>query len=289
MSARQFGFIGLGRMGAPMVANMLAAGIDVIAHDKAGTAQRAPAGAEIAESIAEVARQVDAIFICVPDGTASEEVVDLVTGTRECSVSTIINLSTTGIAAADAIATRLTGHGIDYIDAPVSGGRAGAVAGTITIMWSGTKPLLEALRPVLATFSKSAFFIGSKPGQGQALKLINNFLSAMAMTATSEAMIFGESKGLDMKTMLDVINVSTGQNTATSDKFPNRVVTGSFDAGFRMALMEKDVALYLTELKTAGTADRLARALAEYWREGVEAFPDGDFTEIFKLVKDRVV
>ena len=151
-------------------------------------------------------------------------------------------------------------------------------------MWSGSEPLFGEIRPVLETFARSVFFVGAKPGQGQALKLLNNFLSAVAMAATSEAVAFGHDKGLDMKTMLDVLNVSTGRNSATADKFPNRILTGSYDAGFRMALMEKDVALYADELRASGTADRLAGVVADCWRDGVAAFPEGDFTEIFKLI-----
>ena len=106
------------------------------------------------------------------------------------------------------------------------------------------------------------------------------------MSATSEAMIFGRAHGLDMTTMLDAVNVSTGRNTATSDKFPNRIVTGTYDAGFRMALMAKDVALYLNEVRAAGTPDGLSSVVADYYRDGLAAFPDGDFTEIFKTIGD---
>ena len=107
------------------------------------------------------------------------------------------------------------------------------------------------------------------------------------MTATSEAVAFGISHSLDMKTMLDVANVSTGQNTATQDKFPNRILTSTYDAGFRMALMEKDVALYLSEAKSAGTPVALCERVATYWQMGVAQFPGGDFTEIFKVIRDE--
>ena len=118
---------------------------------------------------------------------------------------------------------------------------------------------------------------------------MNNFLSAVAMVATSEAVTFGEKNGLDMKTMIEVINVSTGRNTASSDKFPNRVMTGSFDTGFRLALMEKDVALYLKEVTAAATPDELGQVVARYLEEGVEAYPDGDFTEIYNLITSKKI
>lgn len=271
------GYIGLGNMGAPMVANMVKAGLSVATYDKAGTGT--------ANNIEELARDCATVFICVPDGAASRNVIEAILAVDECHVTTVINLSTTGIEAAEGLAAMLDGTGMSYVDAPVSGGMSGAMAGTITVMWSGPEALCNEMRPVLETFAKSVFFIGVRPGQGQAVKLLNNFLSATALTATSEAIAFGLAQGLDMKTMLDVVNVSTGRNTATSDKFVNRVLPGTFDAGFRLALMEKDVSLYMEAVRAAGSPDKLGTVLADYWRDGVEAFPDGDFTEIYKLVK----
>ncbi len=288
-AGRTFGFVGLGDMGGPIAANLAKAGIDLVVHDRAGTAERAPEGARSAESTAAVATDADIVFLSVPDGDATMAVAREFAGAADTRTGAVINLSTTGIDAAENASNLLGGAGIDYIDAPVSGGRSGAINGTITIMWSGPEPLFDALRPVLETFAGSVFFVGPNPGQGQALKLLNNYLSAVAMTATSEAVAFGLDKGLDMKTMLDVLNVSTGRNSATADKFPNRILTGSFDAGFRMALMQKDVALYTDEVRASGTADRLATVVADCWREGVDKFPDGDFTEIFKVIgKDEL-
>ncbi len=283
-TVRTFGFIGLGDMGGPMAANLAGAGIDLVAHDKAGTAERAPDRARIAETTGAVAQDADVVFLSVPDGNATHAVVRDIADAADRKAQVVINLSTTGIEAAETAEKLLAKTGIDYVDAPVSGGRSGAINGTIAIMWSGSEPLFGEVRPVLETFARSVFFVGPSPGQGQALKLLNNFLSATAMAATSEAVAFGLDKGLDMKTVLDVLNVSTGRNSATADKFPNRILTGSYDAGFRMALMEKDVALYADEVRAASTADRFAGVVADCWRDGVDAFPEGDFTEIFKLI-----
>ncbi len=277
MMAEPIGYIGLGNMGAPMVANMVAAGLRVQTFDVAGTGT--------ADNIATLAGSCAMVFVCVPDGAASRKVIEAMLAAGERQVQAIVNLSTTGIEHAEGLAAMLEGSGIVYVDAPVSGGMSGAVAGTITIMWSGPEALCDEMRPVLETFAKSVFFIGVRPGQGQAVKLLNNFLSATALTATSEAISFGLSQGVDMKTMLDVVNVSTGRNTATSDKFVKRVLPGTFDAGFRFALMEKDVSLYMEAVQVAGSPDRLGKVLADYWHEGVEVFPDGDFTEIYKVVK----
>ena len=286
MAGDAVGYIGLGNMGSPIAANMAAGGVAVHVYDSAGSRERAPEGTTPTEAIDDIARACDVVFVCVPDGAASLDVARALEEVDGRRVRALVNMSTTGIEAAQTIAAALEGTGIDFVDAPVSGGRVGAVAGTITVMWSGTEALLDEMRPVLETCSKSQFFVGPRPGQGQALKLLNNFLSAVAMTATSEAMVFGEAHGLDMTTMLDAVNVSTGRNTATGDKFPNRIVTGTYDAGFRMALMEKDVSLYLKEVRAARTPDRLGGVVADYFRTGLAQSPDGDFTEIFKTIRE---
>ena len=117
------------------------------------------------------------------------------------------------------------------------------------------------------------------------MKLLNNFLSATAMAATSEAVAFGLSHGLDMKTLLDVVNASTGRNTATADKFPNRILTGTYDAGFKTKLLTKDVGLFLDNAKAAGTPTAVAETVAGLWRRCDEALPDSDFTRIYEFIR----
>ena len=282
----EIGFIGLGDMGAAMASNIARAGTPLKTFDQAGTAERAPEGSTVAVDAQEIARSVDVIFVCVPDGAASLAVARDLASANDRQVKTVVNLSTTGIQAVKPVIDTLAAASIDYVDAPVSGGRAGAIGGTITVMWSGSREMHDQLQPVLEAFSGSVVFVGPEPGQGQALKLLNNFLSGIALTATSEAIAFGLNKGLEMNTMLDALNVSTGRNTATSDKFPNRIATGTYDAGFRMALMQKDVSLYLNEVQIAGSPDLLGKVVANYFSDGMAKFPDGDFTEIFKVIKD---
>jgi 3-hydroxyisobutyrate dehydrogenase-like beta-hydroxyacid dehydrogenase len=284
----KYGFVGLGDMGGPMAANLARGGFRLIVYDKAGTENRAPSGVEVGVGIADVARGARVVFVSVPDAAASLDVARSLVAVEDRNTQTLINLSTVGVEATGPIVKTLVDSGVDYVDAPVSGGRAGAIRGTVTIMWSGSAERMELIRPVLDSFAGSVFFVGATPGQGQAMKLLNNYLSAVAMTATSEAIAFGLSHGLNMKTMLDVANVSTGQNSATQDKFPNRILTSTYDAGFRMALMDKDVALYLSEATDAGTPVSLCERVATYWQKGMKQFPDGDFTEIFKVIRDEI-
>ena len=284
----KYGFVGLGDMGGPMAANLARGGFQLIVYDKAGTENLAPSGTEIGAGIKDVARAAQIVFVSVPDAAASLEVARSLVAVENRNTQTLVNLSTVGVEATGSIVKTLADFGIDYVDAPVSGGRAGAIRGTVTVMWSGSAERMEFIRPVLDSFAGSVFFVGPTPGQGQAMKLLNNYLSAVAMAATSEAIVFGLSHSLDMKTMLDVANVSTGQNSATRDKFPNRILTSTYDAGFRMALMDKDVALYLSEAKSAGTPASLCEQVATYWQKGMKQFPDGDFTEIFKVIRGEV-
>jgi 3-hydroxyisobutyrate dehydrogenase len=281
------GFIGLGDMGGPMAGNMARRGVAVRGYDRAGTASRAPEGVAVGSSGEDVARNADTVFVSVPDGEASLAVVSELAAAAERRTRVIVDLSTIGVAAAEACAARAGEAGMVYVDAPVSGGRTGALAASITVMASGPEPVIEAHREVFATFSRRLFHVGPRAGQGQALKLLNNFLSAAAMAATTEAIHFGLAHGLDMKTMLDVVNVSTGQNTATSDKFPNRVLTGSYDAGFRMSLMAKDVSLFLARAREAGSPTFVTERIDECWREADRALPGVDFTRIFPFALER--
>ena len=245
MSAMRFGFAGLGQMGGPMAANIVAAGFDLSVFDKAGTAERAPDGAKPLESLDALAAVVDTLFLSLPDGPVTLAVARDLAALQDRAVSVVIDLSTIGLEAAKEAGQILADAGIQYIDAPVSGGQSGAIAGTITVMWGGPAEVLEIHRDVIMAIAKNLFHVGDQAGHGQTVKLLNNFLSGTAMAATSEAVAFGLSQGIEMKSLLDVVNVSTGRNTATSDKFPNRVLTGSYDAGFKTKLLTKDVGLFL--------------------------------------------
>ena len=277
------GFIGLGQMGGPMAAHLAGAGFDLTVHDKADAPM--PEGAAWAASAGEVAAAADAVFLSLPDGPECIEVAAEIAATA-ARTKTVVDLSTIGPVAAREAAGICKAAAVLYVDAPVSGGRAGAVAGTVTVMWAGPAAELDRRRDTLATFSANVFHVGDEPGQGQALKMLNNFLSGTAMAATSEAILYGLSQGLDMKTMLDVINASSGVNSASRDKFPDRVLTGTFDAVFKTALLAKDIGLYLENVRAAGSADALGAAVAGIWADCDRALPGSDFTRVFEFIQD---
>lgn len=280
------GFIGLGQMGAPMAENIAANKLPFHVFDAAGTEDRAPADAIAETSLADVARNAETIFLSLPDGPISNAVVKDICATSDRKTSVIIDLSTIGPDAARVAGELCDAHQVTYVDAPVSGGAVGAKAGSITVMWAGPKAELERHQSVMETFSKNQFHVGDLAGQGQTLKILNNFLSATAMAATSEAMLFGLSQGLEMKTMLDVVNVSTGQNTASRDKFPERVLTETFDAGFKSALLAKDVKLYLENTRNAKTPNDVGATISKIWSECDDARPGSDFTRVFEFIRD---
>lgn len=278
------GFIGLGNMGRPIANNIAAAGFDLVCFDAAGTAERLPDGARAAASSEELFGLAETTMVSVPDGAVTTALIDQLERTPQRRVTTIIDLSTVGPTVARASAARLEPLGVTYCDGPVSGGVAGARAATISLMFGGPAAVLDAHRPIFDAIAANVFHVGELAGQGQAMKLLNNFLSAVALAATSEAVAFGAAEGLDMQVMLDVLNVSTGRNSATYDKFPNRVMTGTYDAGFHSRLMSKDVALFLESIAGVGTSDVVASAVGQLWAAADAAMPGSDFTEIWKFV-----
>lgn len=284
MAANTFGFIGLGNMGAPMCANLVAAGLSMRVFDAAGTAERAPEGAVAADSIADLAATTDTVFLSLPDGKISGLVCDAVLATADRRVSRVVDFSTTGPEAAGAMGAKLNAAGITFVDAPVSGGRAGAIAGSLTVIASGPESDMNDLATAFDAVGGNIFHVGEAPGQAQAVKLLNNFLSATAMAATSEAVLFGQKYGVDISTILDCVNVSSGRNTASADKFPNRVVTGTYDAGFATALMTKDVALYLEQVRVAGTPENIGAVVSARWNAALTDMPESDFTEIYRHI-----
>ena len=280
-----YGFIGLGEMGKPIATNLLKSSKKLTVYDIDDLENKAPKGSFIAKSLEQLVSVSEIIFISVPDGKASSNVIDNILNSNEKLVRHIINLSTIGLQETKPLIEALNKANISYIDAPVSGGKSGAINATITIMWSGSQKLLDEIRDDLNCFSKSIFFVGKQPGQGQIMKLINNYLSAVAMSSTSEAILLGLKNNLDMETMLNVLNVSTGKNSATLDKFPNRILTESYDAAFRMSLMNKDLELYLSEAISNGMPIKIAKVVKNYFQEGEKSLPLGDFTEIYKVIK----
>ena len=278
------GFVGLGNMGGALAANVVGRGLPLVAYDAAGPA-RVPEGASAATDTAEVARGADVVVLSLPDGKVSGQVVREIAGTEGRRAALVIDTSTIGVSAARENAALLAGHGVAYVDAPVSGGPAGARARTLAVMYAGTDEACSGAEPVLAALSDNTHRVGDSPGLAQALKLANNFLAALALAATSEAVAFGTSVGLDMATMLEVLNASSGRNSATGDKFPHHVLTGRYAAGFTNSLMAKDVRLYLDAVADQGGPAVLGEVTTALWERFTAAEPGADFTRIYPFTR----
>jgi 3-hydroxyisobutyrate dehydrogenase-like beta-hydroxyacid dehydrogenase len=283
------GFVGLGRMGGPMVRRLLDAGHKVTVFDiKEGAAlPLLERGAAAAGSAAEVAAAAEIVLTSLPTPDVLQTVAlgdaGIVRGNR---VTTLVDLSTTGPGTATKVAEGLAGRGIQWVDAPVSGGVKGAQDGTLAVMVSCPKATLEQIQPLLEIFGR-VFFVGEKPGLAQVAKLGNNLLAAAALVISSEALAMGVKAGLDPKVMIDIINAGSGRNSATQDKFPRAILPGTFDFGFATALSYKDVRLCVDEAEALGVPMVLGAAVRQMLAITNARFgPDSDFTSIARVVEE---
>jgi 3-hydroxyisobutyrate dehydrogenase-like beta-hydroxyacid dehydrogenase len=288
MEGQMFGFVGVGRMGAPMTNRLLAQGHRVCVFDRSQPAMDALAnnGARATASAEEVASLAETVFLSLPNpeivhGAALGK-AGIIDGKR---VKRVIDFSTIGPRTAGLVAAALAERSIAYVDAPVSGGIAGATNGTLAVMVACPKALFTELEPLLKTFGK-AFHLGEKAGQAQTMKLANNLLAASALAVTSEAMVMGVKAGLDPKVMLDVINAGSGRNSASQDKFPRAVLPGTFDFGFATGLSYKDVRLCIDEAEAMGVPMVAGAAVREMLAVTNALYgSDSDFTSICRVVE----
>jgi len=284
----EIGFIGLGKMGLPMARRLIEAKHQLVVFDTRKEAVDALVriGAQAATSPKDVADRTETVMASLPSLQAS---LDVATGKGGViggkKVKRFVDLSTVGSQMAVKIHNILAKKNIVQVDSPVSGGVTGAEKGTLAVMVSGPKADYEAIKPALDVIGK-VFFIGTRPGSGQTMKLTNNFLSATAMVATSEAVVMGVKSGLDPKVMIDVINSGSGMNTASRDKFPRAVLPRSFHYGFATALMVKDVRLAVEEMRSLGLSMEVAEAVGRLWETVIrDQGPESDFTAAIKPIE----
>jgi 3-hydroxyisobutyrate dehydrogenase-like beta-hydroxyacid dehydrogenase len=284
------GFVGLGAMGALMASRLLDAGRELAVFDTRPEAlePHVARGAAACGSAAAVADVADTVLVSLPAPDVVREVACAEGGLLDGSgLRTYVDLSTTGPVVAAEVAARFAEAGVACLDAPVSGGVAGAQAGTLTIMAAGDAAVFERVRPVLELLGRNVVLVGDEPGHGQLAKVLNNLLSASAIAITAEALALGVRGGLSARTLLDVFNSSSGRNTATADKFPRHVLPRTFGVGFRMELMNKDVQLCLAEARRHGVPMLLGGSVGQLWSLADAIGDDGaDCTEIVRMVED---
>jgi 3-hydroxyisobutyrate dehydrogenase-like beta-hydroxyacid dehydrogenase len=283
----EIGFIGAGRMGFHMVRRLIEGGHKLTAFDTNENAVAAVTklGAASASSPLDVANKAETVMASLPTPDIVLKVATEVSGGSR--IKRFVDLSTTGSQMAQRTAELLKAKNIAQVDSPVSGGVAGAEKGTLAVMVSGPADHVAAVEQALAIIGR-VFKLGEQAGSAQTMKLVNNFLSATALAATSEAMVMGVKAGLDPRVMLEVINAGSGMNTASRDKFPRAILPRTFDAGFATNLMLKDVKLCLAESNALGVPNDIMSVVQRLWQVTEnEIGGDKDFTTIVQPLERR--
>jgi len=271
-----------------MARRLLEAGYGVTIYDtsEAALAAHEKLGARRAESPAAVASAAEIVIGSLPTPPIVQAVAlgpkGVIEGTQ---VKIFIDVSTTGSVYAKRIAEGLAKKGIVQVDAPVSGGVKGAENGTLAVMVSCSDEIYARVQAILAVIGK-LFHVGKEPGQGQTMKLMNNLLSATAMAISSEAVVMGVKAGLDPQMIVDVINAGSGRNSATQDKIPRCVIPRTFDFGFALALLNKDVRLCMEEADAMGVPMIVGNSVRQLLAiTAVTEGPNADMTDVVKSVE----
>lgn len=288
------GFIGLGNMGAPMAENLLKAGYAVQVYDLSDEAiqrlQRAGAsltssptmaatGAQVIISMLPAGKQVRAIYLGEDEQTKTGLLAQLPKGTLVIDCSTI--------AAVDArdVAKTATELGINFLDAPVSGGTGGAIAGSLTFIVGGQADVLAQAQPILAAMGQNIFHAGEQ-GAGQVAKICNNLLLSILMAGTAEAINLGVKNGLDPKVLSEIMLQSSGRNWALEvynpypKVLPSVPASHNYEGGFMSKLMQKDLNLALQTAQGVDAKTPMGLKAIELYSEHNIKFSDKDFSSI---------
>jgi 3-hydroxyisobutyrate dehydrogenase-like beta-hydroxyacid dehydrogenase len=283
--SEQIGFIGLGNMGAPFASRLLAAGKALQVFDRRATAamELTARGATLQPGASGVAQAAEIVFLSLPTPAIVEQVaVEAANAAESGPLRFLVDLSTTGPVMARSLAVRLAKMGVTYVDAPVSGGVPGALAGTVVIMLACSDEAAARLTPLLGILGR-VFHVGGAAGQGQVTKVLNNLLSAGALLLSAEVAALGAKAGVDAETMIAVFNAGSGRNSATLDKYPKAILPGSFSLGFSNALMYKDLELCLQLAHDMEYPMPLGEHIRQEWQAAMSiAGAEADFTTIVR-------
>jgi 3-hydroxyisobutyrate dehydrogenase len=284
---RKIGFIGIGHMGNPMAAQLVAKGFSVTVYDAHPDAMHAfvnAHGGAAAASLADVGQGTDAVIFMLPDGNAVRRVLfEDGLATHLASDAVAIDMGTS--APADTIATgnQLAQHGVRYLDAPVMGGVVFAKDATLDIMAGGDAAVIERCRPLFEAMGRKLYVCG-KLGSGHVLKAMTNYINACALINTLEAMVIGRKFGLDTAIMTEAIDaMCNGRQHPIVKKIIPQVVTRKYGTGMTMQLIAKDVAIAVDSAKSVGAAVPLGEKTAELWAAACQQIGGArDQTEIVR-------
>lgn len=283
-------FIGLGAIGTPMARRVAEAGFPLTVWNRTQSRARDFAAgnkARAASTPADAVRDADVVITCLPN---SPEVLSLLDGESGLLAglrrgATLVDCTSGEPATSRQIAERLRQHGVDFIDAPVSGGVIGAEKGALTVMVGGDPAVLERVRPVLASFGQKIVHCGAI-GAGDALKAVNNALLAVHIWSAAEGLALLAKEGVSAKVALDVINASSGRSNASMNLFPERVLTRAFPRTFKLALLDKDVGIAAAVASGDGIPAPMLQLTSALWRAAHNALGEvADHVEAVKLIE----
>jgi 3-hydroxyisobutyrate dehydrogenase len=283
------GFVGLGNMGMPMVTRLLEAGYAVTGFDVAAEprAELVARGGTAASTLAEVATGVDLLILMLPDSTIVASVMadaGLAAALRPGLL--VVDMGSSEPAKTRALAADLDALGVGLVDAPVSGGVSGAVAGTLTIMVGGSAADVAWATPVLEHLGRVRH--AGAVGAGHAIKALNNLISATHLWITSEAILAGQRFGLQPEVMLEIINGSSGRSGSSENKWPNFILPGGYDSGFGLRLMLKDMRIATALAEQLGAPIALGEAAVERWARAADDLPpSADHTEVARWLAEE--
>lgn len=287
--AATVGFVGLGNMGVPMTRRLLDAGFRVVGFDASPTAAERLTGAEgfsAAGDLVDVARGGDVVILMLPSSDVVEQVLvdqQLLAALRPGTL--LVDMGSSEPARTRQMAARAEASGVTMLDAPVSGGVRGAETGQLTIMVGGPAPAIERVRPLLEAMGSRIVHVG-EVGAGDAVKALNNLMSATHILVSSEAILAARRFGLDPAIVVEIINGSSGKSGATESKWPRFILPGTYDSGFRIELMVKDMRIALALAHEVGAPASLSELSTQLWVRAAEDLPpDADHTEIARWLE----
>lgn len=267
--------LGLGAMGLPMARRLAAGGHDVTAWDVSAQRREAAAGLTLAEACAAGA---EAVLLSLPNDAAVLAAAEAILAAGPAPAAVVLDCSTVSPDTPRRLAPRFAERGLSWVDAPVSGGPAGAAAGTLTVMAGAEPGVLDRVRPVLEVVAAKVVPVGG-PGAGAVAKLVNNLLVGAHLIAAAEALRIGRRAGVHAEALLAVVNGASGRSAATEVNFPRWILSGAFDSGFTAGLMRKDLRLAEALAAASGGAGAVSEAVFRAWAESPVA--DGaDFNRV---------
>ena len=275
------GFVGLGTMGLPMAKCLIKAGYKIQGFDLSEEArvELEKAGGKVCKKAELTAHGAEAVIIMLPNSAIVNQVV-LGSLIDHLGDAMLIDMSSSAPTETRTLGDELDQRGLQMVDAPVSGGPKRAINGSLAIMVGGDAARVARVKPVLAALGHAIFQTGPL-GSGHAMKALNNFVSATGLTAACEALVVGKKFGLDPEQMVDILNASTGRNNSTENKIKPFVLSGTYDGGFSLALMAKDLNVAADLADAMKALSPTSHLMASLWAAAQEQLQDGaDHTEI---------